>query len=203
MSLAIPVTKLNIGCGDHPLPGWLNTDLTPCRGDIFRLDATQPFPFADEAFTHIFSEHMIEHVPYEGGLSMLKECFRVLAPGGRIRISTPDLHFLISLLDPLSLIERGTARAYIEWACSIFNPSEPICGETVLNNFVRAWGHQYIYSRSMLHDSLRKVGFICITHYDIQKSADPAFIDLENDTRMPPGFLQLETMTIEAEKLNA
>jgi predicted SAM-dependent methyltransferase len=40
--------RLNIGCCDHLLPGWINVDLKarPTLGVEF-MDATQPFPFPD------------------------------------------------------------------------------------------------------------------------------------------------------------
>jgi hypothetical protein len=35
---------------------------------------------------------------------------------------------------------------------------------------------------------------------DLQESHDVALRDLENETRMPPGFLRLETLTLEGAK---
>ncbi len=43
-------------------------------------------------------------------------------------------------------------------------------------------------------------GFRAVALPKIGESDDPAFVGLENASRMPEGFLQLETMTIEAEK---
>lgn len=188
--------KLNIGSGDHPLPGWWNTDLNPCHPSITQLDATQRFPFNDGIFSRVFSEHMIEHVPYAGGLAMLRECNRVLEPGGRIRISTPNLNFLIDLVRRFDKIDLD----YIAWACGVFNPGEPVRAATVFNNFVRAWGHQFIYDRDTLSTALLAAGFVKIRAHGLQQSEDLEFRGLENDTRMPPGFLALETMTLEAEK---
>ncbi len=188
--------KLNIGAGDHPLPGWWNTDINPCHPSIMQLDASKRFPFNDEIFERVFSEHMIEHVPYAAGLSMLRECYRVLEPGGRIRISTPNLDFLIDLKNRQDDIDR----AYVEWACGAFNPGEPVCATNVFNNFVRAWGHQFIYDRVALSGALLDAGFIKITSYGLQQSDDSEFRNLENESRMPPGFLALETMTLEGEK---
>jgi predicted SAM-dependent methyltransferase len=51
-------------------------------------------------FDYVFSEHMIEHVSYAEGLLMLRECLRVLKPGGRIRIATPSLEVLLDLYKP-------------------------------------------------------------------------------------------------------
>src|SRR5438477_50522 len=79
------------GAGFNSLPGWLNTDLEPKSASVIYLDAAKPLPFAYSTFDYIFSEHVIEHIPYPQGLSMLKECFRVIKPGGTIRIATPNL----------------------------------------------------------------------------------------------------------------
>ena len=89
--------KLHIGAGDNDLSGWLNTELCPRGSEVF-LDATKPFPFAANTFAFIYSEHMIEHIPYAGAVSMMRECHRVLRPGGVIRIVTPNMAFLKSLL---------------------------------------------------------------------------------------------------------
>src|SRR4051812_40618920 len=90
------VHKLQIGCGGNYLEGWFNTDLSP-NAHRTGLNATRRFPFADNTFDYILSEHMIEHVPYDMGRVILSECHRVLKPGGTLRIVTPDLKFLIGL----------------------------------------------------------------------------------------------------------
>ena len=188
---------LNLGCGPNLLgEGWLNADLHPIDARVLRLDATETFPFSAGEFDRVFTEHMIEHVSYEDGRFMLSECFRVLRPGGRIRVSTPGLEFLFGLLyRPDELTER-----YVEWACGAFSPGQPVRAETVINNFVRAWGHRYIYSRDALMESMHAAAFRKPYTCSIGESDDPAFVGLENAGRMPESFLQLETMTIEAEK---
>ena len=89
--------RLHIGCAGHLLEGWLNSDLHPRARNILRLDATRRFPFPDSAFVHAYSEHVIEHLSFSQAASMLDECFRVLSPGGKVRITTPDLSFLVDL----------------------------------------------------------------------------------------------------------
>ena len=76
--------KLHIGAGTLTLEGWLNTDVHPAGASNY-LDATKRFPIADGTFDYVFSEHMIEHVPYCSGMTMLAECFRIARPGGKIR----------------------------------------------------------------------------------------------------------------------
>src|SRR5262245_32059715 len=147
------VRKLHIGCGGHLLQGWLNSDYYPRSFQILHLDATQPFPFNKEEFDFIFSEHMIEHVPYGQGLAMLAECFRVLKRNGVIRISTPNLPFLIELYNgPNSELERR----YIEWATKAVVKDAPYGDPIfVINNFFRDWGHQFVYDEKTLAAALK------------------------------------------------
>src|SRR5512133_1171766 len=86
------VRKLQIGAGPTQLPGWLCTDIDPRSDEAVYLDATRRFPFEDGTFDYVYSEHMIEHITWLQGLSMLKECRRVMRPGGTLRVATPDLN---------------------------------------------------------------------------------------------------------------
>lgn len=101
--------KLHLGCGGNYLAGWLNTDYY--RDDKrSRLDVTKRFPFPDGSFDFAFSEHMIEHISYTDARTMISECFRVLKPGGVLRLSTPDFRFLIRLY---TQPDTGVHRNYV------------------------------------------------------------------------------------------
>ena len=91
------IRKLHLGAGGNDPTEWLNTDIFPTGEEVY-VDATKPFPFPDGSFQYVFSEHMIQAVPWEGGLAMLKECYRVLAPGGKLRIVSPNLEKFVQLL---------------------------------------------------------------------------------------------------------
>src|ERR1700728_316357 len=93
------IRKPQLGCGLHPLEGWLNFDYFPKERNIVHIDATGVYPFSDGTFHDTYSEHMIEHVPCPAGHSMLKKSWRVLKNGGKMRISTPNLVFLIALYE--------------------------------------------------------------------------------------------------------
>jgi predicted SAM-dependent methyltransferase len=181
--------KLHLGCGSNLLPGWLNTDANPYDEGIFMMDATEPFPFESDQFKEIFTEHMIEHVSYTNALAMLKECYRVLQPGGKLRVSTPDLKFLVALYEPTTDLQRN----YIKWATERWIPwaSRP-SSAFVINNFMRDWGHKFIFDQPTLREALELAGFT-----DIQTCP---LGPLENKGRLPDGFLQLETFTLEAIK---
>jgi predicted SAM-dependent methyltransferase len=191
------VKKLHLGCGRNVLEGWLNSDFYPTQAHVMHLDATEAFPLPPDSFDYIFSEHMIEHLKYGDGFAMLKESYRILKPGGRVRISTPDLKFLIDLYsEPKTPLQTE----YIKWATETFTKTSDKIDTIVINNFVRDWGHLFIYDPKTLTHSLESAGFTAIERFAINESNDPALMDLENASRMPPGFLQLESFTLEATK---
>lgn len=192
------IKKLHLGCGYHPIAGWLNSDLFPQSKEVIVVNAIKKFPFPSDTFDYIFSEHMIEHLPYQYGQRMLQECYRVIKPGGSIRISTPDLAFLISLY---SNSRTHLQDNYIKWATDEFLEDVPAyCDTFVINNFVRDWGHTFIYDEKTLRLALKLAGFSGILRCDLNESEHEELRGLENDYRMPAGFMQLETFTLEATK---
>ncbi len=193
------IRKLHIGCGYNIIDGWLNSDYQPIPTDILRLDATQTFPIETNKFDYIFSEHMIEHILYAEGLAMLTECYRVLRKNGTIRVSTPNLPFL---LDLYRSDKSDRQLAYIKWATDNFIDGTDYYDDTfVINNFVRDWGHRFIYDEKTLRASLEKAGFTHITKCALNQSEEASFRDLENETRLPEGFLRMETLTLEGKKM--
>ncbi len=191
--------KLHIGCSGNIIDGWLNSDLSPISDDVLPLDATKKFPFENNKFNYIFSEHMIEHISHSSGLAMLSECHRILRNNGKIRISTPDLQFLIDLYRS----EKSELQIeYIKWATELFIKSAPYSDDIfVINNFVRDWGHLFIYDEKTLRSSLEKAGFTNIVRCELNDSKNEDFRNLENEKRMPRGFLELESFTLEGTKL--
>src|SRR5579863_8923255 len=165
---------------------------------VMHLDASQHFPFRDETFDYIFSEHVIEHISYRTGVKMLAECFRVLKRSDKVRISTPDLAFLVDLTRP---DKSELQRAYIKWAVNAFTPGAPDDNEAfVINNFVRDWGHTFIYDENTLRGAMSSAGFKSITKCDQHESKSVALSNLENEKHLPPNFLRLETLTLEGNK---
>jgi len=190
--------KLNIGCVDRPLPGWLNTQYDSALPTVIYIDVKEPFPFDGEIFDYIFSEHVIEHVSYTDGVQMLSECFRVLKQSGKVRISTPDLAFLVDLTRP---DKSDLQRAYIKWAANTFIPGAPDDNEVfVINNLMRNWGHTFIYDENTLRGAMASVGFGNITKFDFHESEDAALRNLENENHLPPNFLRAESLTLEGSK---
>jgi predicted SAM-dependent methyltransferase len=191
------VRKLQIGTQEHILPGWLNTDLLPVDGRVVFLDAREPFRFEDGTFDYIFSEHCIEHITYAEGLSALRECYRVLKPGGRIRIGTPNLSNIIGLCcRPINEI----GERYIQWYIDTYTPEfASYAPGFVVNNSFRLWGHQFLYDADTLGAAMKTAGFSDLRWFDPGHSEDENLRGLEgHGKRVGDEINRFETMIAEA-----
>jgi predicted SAM-dependent methyltransferase len=193
------VRKVQLGTSHSPVAGWLNTDLLPCSPEVVYLDATRRFPFEDSTIDYVFSEHVIEHIEYQGALEMLRECYRVLRPGGKMRMSTPDLRVLVGLL---SNEKTASQSFYIDFATRKFLPGITYCKEVfVINNAFRAWGHQFLYDRQTIETTMRTIGFENIRYYRPGESDDENLKGIESHGRVMEceEFNQFEAFAIEGD----
>jgi predicted SAM-dependent methyltransferase len=179
--------KLQLGAAENVLPGWLNTDLHGYgRADVVYLDVRKPFPLPDASFDLVYSEHMLEHLTYAEGQHCLRECLRVLRPGGTIRVATPSLERLAKLYDGGQVAED-----YVLWAVDTLGPEThaPLAG-VAINNFFRSWGHRFIYDPQTLRHALVEAGFADVRQVPLG--------ELERHLADKPEFRELETFVLEA-----
>src|SRR2546428_3133479 len=78
--------KLNLGCCDALLPGFVNVDLVPAPG-VEPADLRLPWPWQDSSVEYIRAWDIVEHLPDK--ILTMNEMYRVLAPGGSAEISVP------------------------------------------------------------------------------------------------------------------
>lgn len=190
------VAKLQIGCGPYPLEGWLNTDLlTNYRKESpFFLDAGKPFPIPDASFDYVYSEHLFEHLTFLQANNMLKECYRILKPGGIIRIATPNLKFLVDLYDHP---EKSINKAYLEHDAE--RSGMPFGPAYTISRFHTSWGHQIIYDPETLTHFLESVGFSNVRPCEVSLSDHEDLCGVEQHFKfLKPEFNLLETMILEA-----
>lgn len=189
---------LQIGAGPTSAAGWLRTDLEPRpRGSVF-LDATRRFPIPDATFDFVHSEHMIEHVPFEGGAAMLRECHRILKPGGRIRLATPDLAVLLGLYGRENV---GVAKRLIDAVGNgVFQ--NPACAKPIfaINSAFRDYGHQFLYDEETLRESLHAAGFDDVQRCKCGESAFAPFRGMERHGEVSGDqeVNEFETVVLEA-----
>lgn len=81
--------KLNLGCGDWRVPGFIGVDLYHPDSDV-KADV-RSLPYADNSVDEIYSSHVIEHFDFHEGQKVLREWYRVLKPGGWMATEQPDL----------------------------------------------------------------------------------------------------------------
>lgn len=85
--------KINLGCGSVFIdsPEWLNLDYSPTCSAVRRANLLGRLPLADDTVSLVYSSHFLEHVPRALVPGFLRECLRVLQPGGVVRLVVPDL----------------------------------------------------------------------------------------------------------------
>jgi predicted SAM-dependent methyltransferase len=109
-------TKLHLGCGQRVVTGWLNCDIA---GSEFDIDlAASSLPFVSDQFTTIVAQQVIEHLEFDpAGLRLLRECHRILKPGGEIWLSCPDLEkmCLAYVSDRCRTLDQGLKRHSPAW----------------------------------------------------------------------------------------
>jgi predicted SAM-dependent methyltransferase len=85
------VKYLNLGCGSRLHPDWTNVDFVSTGDGVLAHDLRTGIPFADGVFHIVYHSHVLEHFGKQGAREFLKECFRVLRPGGVLRVVVPNL----------------------------------------------------------------------------------------------------------------
>lgn len=134
---------LQFGAGPHKHlqigPPWQNFDI--------EVDIRQKLPFPRGSAKFILAEHVIEHVQFSEGLKFLQECYRILEPGGVLRISFPDI----------LRIDRHAANLYSDhvrkYGLDIPSP------EAVWYSMATDWGHLACWTSHMAIRLMKSIGF--------------------------------------------
>lgn len=194
------ITKLHLGSNKTLLNGWLCSDLMPQNNQSIFIDVTQKFPFDDNTFDYVYSEHLLEHLSQEEGLLMLMECFRVLKKNGRLRLATPDLDVVLRLYTERN---KNFGVEYIKWSIDNFSINSidynPVM---VLNTLFHNWGHKFLYDFDFLKDTLEKCGFDYVERFSVSQSKDTNFQNIERHHENIGNFemTEFETLVVEADK---
>lgn len=175
--------RLNVGCGATPTQGWTNFDnswtvravrngalktafslagLTRGREDYVKAiqthdirwaDATRKIPVADASGDVIYSSHMVEHLTRNEARRFFAEAFRVLSPGGILRVAVPDLDYHVGLYK-----EHGDANRFVEGLHMASHRPEST-GAKLKQLLVGERQHHWMYNGSTLSEELEAAGF--------------------------------------------
>ena len=81
------MVRLNIGCGNYYLDGWVNIDKdTNVKADEY-YDISEGLKNKDNSVDEILLSHVLMYFTEKEVRSVLKECYRVLKKEGRLRIT--------------------------------------------------------------------------------------------------------------------
>lgn len=88
---------VNVACGSSYIVGspWLNLDYGDELAGVEATNLLEPLPLSDNGAEVVYCSHFLEHVPRESVPKLLREFRRVLSPGGRLRLVTPDLENIV------------------------------------------------------------------------------------------------------------
>ena len=172
----MPNRKLHLGCGFFPMDDWTNvdggdgvhydppTDPRVVKMDVFEALAALP----EDSVDYVHSEQFVEHFTRQDGFRLLRECRRVLRPGGVMRTQVPDLLQVVKLyLDEVDFAPWKTVQ-YPHRMRNMAGGSDPygklIDGEDYLpammiNNGFHMDGHLFLYDYETLAQVLRLAGF--------------------------------------------
>ncbi len=91
--------KLNLGCGEKLLPGYVNCDVLPHipADRHFDLDSF-PYPFESGTVDEIYMDNVLEHL--RDVVEVMRELHRLLRCGGRLRLVVPYAKSDWALQDP-------------------------------------------------------------------------------------------------------
>ena len=177
-------------------------------------DLRRGVPFAGGTFDVVYHSHVLEHIDREAAPGFLRECLRVLRPGGTLRVVVPDLEALTrSYLAIVDRLPNGATAAEHRFATEqifdqmivrtpknrLHQPRVVRALENVLIGDTARSGvlHRWMYDRFSLGALLREVGFVDVTGFDARTSRIAGWSSFHLDTDpdgsiYKPGSLYME-----------
>jgi predicted SAM-dependent methyltransferase len=152
--------RLNIGCGEWALRGYTNLDSQSIAG-VDVVATVPPIPYPDASLDEIYLGHVLEHFDHDGGAALLEECYRVLAPGGKLGVVVPDTR------EVLTRWLRGD-RDQVQGPPGYWWPVadlDSICA-LFLYSTIQPSRHAWSYDETTLRRALTRAGFVIIGAID-------------------------------------
>jgi predicted SAM-dependent methyltransferase len=180
--------RLNLGCGERAVPGWVNIDAMDLPGVDLRWDLRDPLPCDSGSVELVYSEHVLEHLEYEDVRPLVAELFRVLGRGGRLRLGVPDAERYLK-----AYVSQDVA--FFEAVCGIGNPAVPLDSPLkVINQMFRMGGaHRYAWDFDTLSSELGRAGFVAMSRW-------PPGVSARDGLCLDDPSHAIETLYVEADR---
>ena len=155
------MNKLNVGCGDDILANWDNCDAYPSKDSVIKADLLTLRGIKSNHYDLVRLHMVLEHVHVDLVSTALHQVSRVLAVGGVIEITVPDLDYFVGLYQESARDKLNTTAgmmAYKEVCYQLLDPEL----DTNLTT------HQCFFNWDFLKLSLMQEGFSEIGKVDGQ-----------------------------------
>jgi hypothetical protein len=189
--------KYNMGCGSIRPEGWINVDSSftslmrrlPFGQSIvskFGKEKVEGAPvvymnlskrwkgIGDQTAEIVYASHLFEHLTIKSRAVFLREAFRVLKPGGILRLVVPDLE--LHTRHYIRELDHGNTKAseLFLWTLNLHRESQYPSGKKIhrVLGYLQGYPHQhkYMYDQYSLADLLSKSGFTQIQKSDFGES---------------------------------
>ena len=188
---------INLGCGPVINSEMINIDFFFEKGIDYGADLRYPLKIEDDSIDGIVCEHTMEHLTFKDDEKLMQECYRILKPGGVLRIILPDVSKF------LNAYGNRNQNWFDEWENLYFTKSlNPERAKRRLSSKMGAisfvlqeYGHISAWDEETLNHFLSKVGFENVEVKSFREGAKKELlIDLDSETR------KFVSIYIEAEK---
>ncbi len=162
---------LNVGCGTNTNPDFINLDYHWIKSiDICWDIVKKPYPIPTGHLEGIYSEHCLEHIPLPAFEANIKEFYRMLKPGGVVRIVMPDGELYFDLYQQ----KKAGENVHMPYEENYISPMARI------NGLFRNYGHQFIHDFYTVKKILEREGFKNVVRASYRNGQDPRLlIDME------------------------
>jgi predicted SAM-dependent methyltransferase len=184
--------RLDLGCGLNIHPELINLDYFWRPGVDICWDITRGLPFSDGRLRGVFSEHCLEHFELAAGFEILRDCHRVLAVGGVLRVIVPDAGQYLA-----TYAARAAGAAEPKFP---FESSLDFRGKTAhllhvnrvfYQDRTSAAGHRCMYDFELLRLILTEAGFQSVERATFRQGIDAALL-VDSESRA------IESLYVEA-----
>jgi predicted SAM-dependent methyltransferase len=176
------LVKINLGSGHWKLQDWVNVDIDLASQPDVCADLAGGLPFASGVASLMHTEDFIDQLTLEKAAAFLRECHRILAPGGVLRVLTPDMRKLARLYldDPEQL--KTLWKRFVGVPLLLDSAGE------VFNLGMRFAGHTFLYDEETFRALAAGCGFDA-RRVDYRQSEVPELRGL--DLRSPENAVSL------------
>lgn len=182
--------KVHLACGPNRVEGWVNIDGTP-DADL-RIDLRSRIPLPSGSAACIFAEHFLDHLQHPDSVgALLRECHRLLQPGGTMRAVVHDGEMLMRAY---AAMDTEFFRRVVETGTFALD-GESLRLEVINEVFRYSGTHKFIYDFETLEKAFLRAGFGSVQRSSFRGSPVPEHnLDLDLPDR------EFQSLYVEAVK---